>query len=188
GARAFPFDIVKASSYNHNCNNEQEVRSGSSSLLPGLHVLARVSGNFERLRPTITVQSTDLTLRLPACIVTLTALFAGVPAAMSGQTQYRVTRSADFQDESGSKGKVIATLPEGAEVIGSAVRNGWVQIELIGWVWGASVQKTDRKGFDLEVSASRGENLRQSQNGSVLAKLQEGFLLDQNARDDQWVR
>ena len=38
------------------------------------------------------------------------------------------------------------------------------------------------------MTASRGENLRQTQNGSVLAKLQEGFLLDQIARDGDWIR
>src|SRR6185503_16851861 len=57
-----------------------------------------------------------------------------------------------------------------------------------GWIWGASVGRTDRDGHNLAVTASRGENLRNGPNGAVIARLLSGFLLDELSRDGGWVR
>ena len=51
-----------------------------------------------------------------------------------------------------------------------------------------SVGRTDRDGHNLTVTASRGENLRTTPNGGVVARLLSGFLLDEVGREGAWVR
>lgn len=107
---------------------------------------------------------------------------------LQAQVRYRVIRAENFRDEAGSSGRVLASLRDGVEVAGGDARDGWVQVALDGWVWGPSLKPTDRNGFDLVVASSGGENLRTARNGTVVARLREGFLLEQLERDGDWVR
>ena len=73
-------------------------------------------------------------------------------------------------------------------MVGGAVKDGWVAVSLEGWIWRASLARTDRDGHNLIVTAARGENLRTTRNGAVIARLLSGFLLDEMSRDRAWVR
>ena len=64
----------------------------------------------------------------------------------------------------------------------------WLQIELQGWVWTRSLQASNRRNFDLIVSASGGENLRGSPSGEVVGRLEEGVLLEEIGQVPGWTR
>src|SRR6185503_21189209 len=123
---------------------------------------------------------------LPACVF-LTLSLRVLPLSAQEQ-RYQVVRQEDFRQEAGGQGRVLASVPAGVRVTGSVVRDGWVQVSLEGWIWGASVGRTDRDGHNLSVTASRGENLRSAANGPVIARLLSGFLLDELSRDAGWAR
>ncbi|MBI4419198.1 MAG: hypothetical protein HY560_00070 [Gemmatimonadetes bacterium] len=108
---------------------------------------------------------------------------------LSAQQRYRVVRADAFRQEAGPQGKQLATIEAGVEVLGGSAspQNGWVEVVLDGWVWGASVGRINRDGHNLSVTASRGENLRITPNGGVVARLLPGFLLDELGREGAWV-
>lgn len=71
-------------------------------------------------------------------------------------------------------GVVVATLPKGTRVTRGAMRNGFTELPLEGWVFGTSLGATTRDGFDLAVTPPAGENLRASANGPIIARLRTG--------------
>jgi hypothetical protein len=84
-------------------------------------------------------------------------------------------------------GVILGRLSPGAslQVVG---RDGnWVQVDLEGWVWLASL-RASATDFDLVVSASGGENLRDGPSGSIVGRLEEGALLEELGRERQWAR
>jgi hypothetical protein len=124
---------------------------------------------------------------LPACFLALS--LSSVVLPLSAQEQrYRVVRQESFRQEAGAQGRLLASVPAGVRVTGGAAHDGWVQVSLEGWIWGASVGRTDRDGHNLAVTAARGENLRSAPNGPVIARLLSGFLLDEMSRDAGWAR
>jgi hypothetical protein len=132
-------------------------------------------------------QSSRRSGHLPAWL----ALIVGVaaPARVLGQDQhYRVTRQTTFRQEAGTQGKQLIAIPAGAIITGGTASNGWVQVLLDGWIWSGSVGKTSRDGHTLGVTSGRGENIRTTPNGSIIARLPAGFLLDEISRDRGWVR
>lgn len=83
---------------------------------------------------------------------------------------------------------VLATLPDGAVISAGKVQGAWMEATLGGWIIGSSVGPTSRDGFDLIVTASGGENLRDAPNGAVLARFRKGTLLRKVAARSGWVR
>src|SRR5688572_5499499 len=132
-------------------------------------------------------QSSRAPRPLPAFALGL--LFASIMAVSApAQTKYRVSRPEPFRQESGPQGKELATVSAGVLVTGTDAKDGWVEVVLDGWVWGASIGRTARDGHNLTITSIRGENLRVAPNGDVIARLLAGFLLDEVARDGAWVR
>lgn len=84
----------------------------------------------------------------------------------------------------------LATVFEGAVLEVDGRQGRWVRASLEGWIWGASVEPTDRDGFDLVVSAQGGENLREAPAGDArrVARLLRGMLLDRLERRGSWTR
>src|SRR6267143_5683469 len=108
-------------------------------------------------------QSSRTLLTLPACVLALALAGVGV-SSVAAQTRYRIVRSAPFRQESGPQGKELATVSPGVEVSGGDPREGWVQVELDGWVWATSVGRSTRDGHNLALT--RAENLRVAPNGA----------------------
>lgn len=104
------------------------------------------------------------------------------------QVRYRVDRQENFRLEPGPAGTLLGTVQAGAEVVGGAVRDGWVEVTLEGWMWGQSLTPRVRDGFTLAVRPAAGENLRVQPNGGVRARLREGCLLEEVERTSGWVR
>jgi hypothetical protein len=63
----------------------------------------------------------------------------------------------------------------------------WMQADLEGWVWLASLRASDTE-LDLVVSAAGGENLRSAPSGAIIGRLEEGALLEEVERNPQWAR
>lgn len=85
-------------------------------------------------------------------------------------------------------GRRLATLLRDAPLTVVGRQGRWVEVALEGWIWSASVAPTRRDGFQLVVSSAGGENLRAEPGGEILARLLQGFLLEQVEEDDQWIR
>jgi len=128
-------------------------------------------------------QSSPTLRRLPACAIALALL-----AASSLSAQGRSTITGPTELRRGIGGIVLGTLPDGAAISTGKVQGAWVEVTLSGWIIGGSVGPTSRDGFDLMVTASGGENLRDGPNGTVLARFRRGTLLRKLGARSGWVR
>jgi hypothetical protein len=110
-------------------------------------------------------------------------VLSGWAAGASGQT-VAALREENFRRE--PNGVILGRLATGAsmQVVG---RDGnWVQADLEGWVWLASLRTSDTE-LDLVVSATGGENLRDAPSGAIIGRLEEGALLEEIERRPQWA-
>jgi len=84
----------------------------------------------------------------------------------------------------------LATVLEGTILAVQERRGRWVLGTLEGWIWSASVESTDRDGFDLVVTRTGGENLRRSADAEAAraAVLMQGMLLDSLGVQGDWIR
>jgi hypothetical protein len=138
---------------------------------------------------TAIAQSSFVRTTLPACVLSLVWALAVAPGVAGAQTRYRTTRPENFRQQPGPSQKLLGSVFAGTEFTAGDTRDGWVEARLEGWIWARSVSKTTRDSFDLMVSAPGGENLRAGPNGSVMARLANGFLLREESRQgDGWVQ
>lgn len=86
-----------------------------------------------------------------------------------------------------AQGQILARIEAGTALAARTEDGPWTEAALDGWVWTASLQETTREGFDLVVSAAGGENLRAAPSGQVLARLEEGTLLEELGREPGWT-
>jgi len=86
------------------------------------------------------------------------------------------------------QGVVLGRIPTGVSFSVTEVRDRWVQVQVEGWMWTRSLQATDRLGFDLTVSASPEENLRDGPQGAIVGRLVEGTLLERMEDVPGWTR
>jgi hypothetical protein len=120
--------------------------------------------------------------RLPLLVLA----FLGTPTGAGSQTSMSVTAEENFRRD--PNGTVLGRLHPGASVTAVGRRGGWVEADLEGWIWLASLEG-DRTGeLDLVVSAAGGENLRDAPRGRVTGRLGEGALLEELERREQWAR
>ena len=61
-------------------------------------------------------------------------------------------------------------------------------MEIEGWIFNSSVERTRRDGFDLVVTASGGENIRRAPNGEILGRVRAGTLLLKSETQGGWTR
>lgn len=133
-------------------------------------------------------QSTFVRAALPAWIVGFLCAVVGATPAHA-QARYRATRAEYFRQHPGSDQRILGSVYEGTELTASQTQDGWVEVTLEGWIFGRSVTPTTRDGFDLVVTPSDGENLRAAPAGRVLARLANGFLLDEVSRGTPgWIQ
>jgi Bacterial SH3 domain len=133
-------------------------------------------------------QSSHLIAGLPACLLAAVSLAILPDQPAEAQNQYRVTRRENFRREPRPDGRLLASVNEGAELMGGETRSGWVEVALEGWIWRQSLRPMDSTQYDYEVSAGSGENLRVRPNGPILARLSTGFWLQEVETSGEWVR
>jgi hypothetical protein len=96
--------------------------------------------------------------------------------------------STDTRLRKDPDGVPLVSLPAGAEVETKNARGDWHEVVVEGWIFTSSTAPTRRDGFDLVVSASEGENLRESPNGEVLGRVRTGALLRKLETRGGWTR
>lgn len=128
-------------------------------------------------------QSSSTPSRLPACALALCLL---LPARVAAQQRTELARETTLRRS--AAGAVLANLLRGAEVTPAAARGEWTRVTVEGWLFARSVGRTRREGYDLAVTAPGGENLRETPNGRVVARLRRGMLLDRLESRGDWVR
>jgi hypothetical protein len=111
-----------------------------------------------------------------------------IPVTTPAQERYRVTVTENFRQEAGTDGRLLARVNSGTIVRGGSEREGFVEVTLEGWIWERSVRPSPTAGYDLAVRTAGGENLRDAPSGRVVARLLEGFLLNEVSRRDGWIR
>lgn len=124
--------------------------------------------------------------RSPTSIVALLAVLS--VSAAAAQERYRVARTENFRRDPGPTATHLATVNAGVELWGDSTADGWVRVALEGWVWARSAAATTRDGHDLVVARAAGENLRAEPNREILARLENGCLLDELERRPGWIR
>jgi hypothetical protein len=118
-------------------------------------------------------------------VVRCLLLLALVPMPVLGQAA-KVRVRENFRAQPG--GEVIAVVEPGLALTRAGGREGWLEVDVEGWVWMQSLQTTTAAGHDLVVTPTAGENLRDRPSGAILGKLGRGTLLDEQERVPGWVR
>ena len=122
-------------------------------------------------------------------LLTTFLLLAGllVPPGLAAQSV--ATVSADQENlRLEPQGTRLASVMQGTEMTVLEEQGQWRRVRLEGWIWAPSVRSTNRNGFDLEVSADGGENLRAEPNGEIRARSREGMLFTRLGREGNWFR
>jgi len=122
-------------------------------------------------------------LRITGVILVAASALTSLGAA---QTRARVTTDENFRLAPRADASILARITAGTEVGLVRTDGDWREITVEGWIWGRSVRASSGE-FDLAVSAG-GENLRIEPNGTVIARVESGTLLDEVSRRDGWVR
>jgi hypothetical protein len=127
-------------------------------------------------------QSSPALRRLPACAFALGLLLSGPLAA---QNRIGISRATDLRRS--SNGVVLGSLTDAASVRTGKAQNGWVEVTVAGWIIRSSVSSTTQDGFDVSVNQADGENLRAEPNGTVIAQLKRGTLLQKVGARGGWL-
>lgn len=85
-------------------------------------------------------------------------------------------------------GTVLARIRAGTVLSVVSGDGDWVNATLEGWIWTPSLEATGRADFEYRVSAEGGENLRVEPQGTILARVEEGMLLNEVEQGDGWIR
>lgn len=106
------------------------------------------------------------------------------PSVPTSAQAVSVLRDENFRRE--PNGVILGRLTTGTPLQIVGREGNWVQVDLDGWVWLASLRASDTE-LDLTVSASGGENLRSGPSGAIIGRLEEGALLEEVGRQPQWA-
>jgi hypothetical protein len=97
-------------------------------------------------------------------------------------------RTENFRREASADSPVLARVFAGAELPGAGGSADWTRVTLEGWIWSASVRPANQGVLNLRVMADGGENLRDTPNGTIVARISEGTYLDEVRREGSWIR
>ena len=129
-------------------------------------------------------QSSPAPSRLPVWAALTALLVAAAPGLLVGQS--RVSQSTSFRKD--PAGTVLATVNAGVTVTPGKTQGDWTAVTLEGWVYTASTGAVSRDGFDVSITPAKGENLRASPNGQILARFEQGALLNKVGTKGGWTQ
>lgn len=121
--------------------------------------------------------------RLPACGAALWLLLTSTVGAQEGSQISTATR---LHKE--PRGIALVSLPAGTAVEPKRTRGDWREVEIEGWIFSSSVERTQRDGFDLVVTTAAGENIRRAPNGEIVGRARSGALLLKEEVRGAWTR
>jgi len=84
-------------------------------------------------------------------------------------------------------GVILGRLAPGAPLRVVGREGNWVQVDVEGWVWLASLQAASGD-LDLAIAVAGGENLRALPSGTVIGRLSDGTLLEELGREPGWAQ
>jgi hypothetical protein len=120
---------------------------------------------------------------LPACVVG--AFLTFVPLVEAQQVP-EISVATRLRKE--PQGIPLVSLPAGTPVEARRSRGEWREVVIEGWIFTRSTARTTRDGYDLVVTVPSGENIRESPNGRVLARVRSGTLLTRKGTRGTWTR
>lgn len=123
---------------------------------------------------------------LRSALLLLGGTLVVAPEAIAAQGTASVRVEENFRRE--PNGVVLARLNPGTTLRVVSTRGSWTEVVLEGWVWLRSLGASAAPGFELVVAADGGENLRSGPAGTILARLEEGALLEEVETDPAWAR
>ena len=129
-------------------------------------------------------QSSPALFRLPVWAAAASLVLAMAPLRLPAQS--RVPQATPFRKDPG--GTVLATVSAGASVTPGKTQGDWTAVTLEGWVFTRSTGTTTRDGFDISITAANGENLRNAPNGAIVARFENGALLNKVGTQGGWTR
>jgi len=127
-------------------------------------------------------QSSPALRWLPACVTAISLLLA---PRLFAQDQSEISTDTRLRKE--PDGTPLVSLPAGTEVETRDARGNWHEVEVEGWIFTSSLAPTTRDGFDLVVTASGGENIRESPNGEVIGRARTGALFNKVESQGAWT-
>ena len=119
---------------------------------------------------------------LPACVIAV-SLLPTLPLQAQDQSEI----SSDTRLRKEPDGTPLVSLPAGTEVEAGEARGNWHEVEVEGWIFTSSTAPSSRDGFDLVVTASGGENIRESPNGQVIGRARNGALFRKLETQGTWT-
>ena len=122
--------------------------------------------------------------RVALVALTWSAAVAAPLAAQAGRAGVRVQENLRAEPN----GVVVAVLEPGMPLEVLREQGNWMEVVVEGWVWTQSLQARDGGAYDYRVGVPGGENLRDRPQGRVLARLEEGALLEGVDRAPGWVQ
>ena len=126
-------------------------------------------------------ESSPALMRLPAFLGLCALVALPLQAQEAGTT---VQPGAFMRTPTGVQ---LGTIMADVALTIDSTAGSWRHVTLEGWIFTASTQPDRREGFDLSVRVSPTENLRASPNGTIVARLQEGALLNQVRTQGGWT-
>lgn len=114
----------------------------------------------------------------------LAALLAAAPLSAFAQSRASVRVEENFRRAPNDV--VVARLNPGTPLTVVGTDGDWLEVDVEGWVWLASLQVSESE-LDLVVSVAEGENLRSEPQGTVIGHLEEGALLEELGREPGWA-
>lgn len=110
---------------------------------------------------------------------------------LGGRAEAQVGRATVAQEENlraEPNGVVVAVLESGLALEFVRETGNWAEVAVEGWVWSESLQTRSGGSYDLTVAVEGGENLRSRPQGTILARLEQGTLLEELERRPGWIR
>jgi len=123
---------------------------------------------------------------LRSALLLVGGILVVAPEAVAAQGIASVRLDENFRRE--PNGVVLARLNPGTPLQVVSTQGNWTEVVLEGWVWLQSLGASDEPEFDLVVAADGGENLRSGPAGTILARLEEGALLEEVETRPAWAR
>ena len=114
------------------------------------------------------------------------AVFLLFAPSLGAQESREISTATRLRKE--PKGIELVSLPAGTSVEPKRTRGDWREVVVEGWIFNRSTEKTRRDGFDLVVTATKGENIRSAPNGEVVGRVRTGTLLREEEVRGAWTR
>ncbi len=115
----------------------------------------------------------------------LMALLTWIPLQVGAQS---ATLRVEENVRAAPNGTIVGQLNPGSRVQVVGSEGNWSRVTLEGVVWLASLQARDEGAFDLVVTSTDGENLRDEPQGRIAGRLVQGALLEEVSRTPGWAR